>query len=106
MTRPDDGDPVNDAFDEMIAREFPEAPAVEDPAPYERFEADPPTLFDWVDPNPEPEPEPEYTLDHVEPDPEPGDDDWRPESAPLLSRFAGMSGPAAAGPACWCCRSC
>ncbi|NLT31274.1 MAG: hypothetical protein GXX86_12610 [Propionibacterium sp.] len=99
MSRPDDGDRINAAFDELIAREWPEPPrpAADDPAPYRHLEDDPPTLFDWVDPDPVPAGEPEYTLDHVEPDPEPTDDDWRPEPTPLLSRFAGLSAPGALG---------
>lgn len=81
MTHRDDRDDINAAFHELISREWPEQRS--EPAPTE------PSLFDWVDPNPEPEPEPEYTLDHVEPD-DPGDD-WRPSTAPLPSRFYGIS---------------
>lgn len=97
--RKDDGEQINAAFDELIAREWPDAPAPgrAEPAPYERFEDDPPTLFDWVDPNPAPDAEPEYTLDHVEPDPEPTDDDWRPAATPLSHRFHGLSAPATLG---------
>lgn len=98
MTPRDDRDEIDAAFHELISREWPEQSPDSAPSPHSSDETIPgprpvaesePSLFEWVDPNPDPEPEPEYTLDHVEPD-EVGDD-WRPSTAPLPSRFYGIS---------------
>lgn len=94
MARPRDEEEFAAAFDDLVAREWP------DQAPgsgQRRPDPQQAELFDWVDPNPEPTTEPEYTLDHVEPDDEPTDDDWRPDPRTAGSRLSGLSTMSAIG---------